>query len=81
MQISNAKKMGMDLDLGTKLFRIITALYKIRYIDRRHFYVTLDTMHQWCRQGDACTQSIHQCTLYCDVYLAHVHVLVAVDLL
>ena len=40
------------------------------------------TGHQWHHQGDAygliCTQSIHQYTLYCDVYLVHVHVLEAV---
>ena len=44
----------------------------------------IDFHLQWRRQGGACrficTQSIHQCTLYCDVYLAHVHVLVAVYL-
>ena len=42
------------------------------------------TGHQWHHQGDAygliCTQSVHQYTLYCDVYLVHVHVLEAINL-
>ena len=41
------------------------------------YYSHSQGLVQWCRQGGAygsiCTQSIHQCTLYCNVYLPHVH--------